>query len=246
MKKFILKIFMVFLFISGGVFSAETKGTIYVGTDAAEFQPFEYIENGEVVGFDIDLMKEIGKVLGRDVVVKNITFDGLLPALQTGKLDVVIAGMTVTEERKKHVNFSEPYYTSKQYIIVHKENKEIKNFKTLLGHKIGVVLGCTGDVIATELGNKIDLKRYTTTSENIIALKAGKIDAVILDSEPAKNFVKKNLELKLIDDNMAEEDYAIAVKKKDTELLKDINKALKVLKENGTYDALMKKYFVQD
>lgn len=246
MKKFILKIFMVFLFISGGVFSAETKGTIYVGTDAAEFQPFEYIENGEVVGFDIDLMKEIGKVLGRDVVVKNITFDGLLPALQTGKLDVVIAGMTVTEERKKHVNFSEPYYTSKQYIIVQKENKEIKNFETLLGHKIGVVLGCTGDVIATELGNKIDLKRYTTTSENIIALKAGKIDAVILDSEPAKNFVKKNPELKLIDDNMAEEDYAIAVKKKDTELLKDINKALEVLKENGTHDALMKKYFVQD
>ena len=246
MKKFILKIFMMFVLISGGVFGAETENSIYVGTDATEFQPFEYIENGEVVGFDIDLMKEIGKVLGKNIVVKNITFDGLLPALQAGKIDVIIAGMTVTEERKKHINFSNPYYTSKQYIIVNNENKKIKNFETLLGHKIGVVLGCTGDIIATGLGNKIDLKRYTTTSENIIALKAGKIDAIILDSEPAKNFVKKNPELKLIDDNMAKEDYAIAIKKEDTKLLKDINKALEILKENGTYELLMKKYFVQD
>lgn len=246
MKKIITKIMVVFTLIMGVTAFAKGKETIYVGTDATEFQPFEYIENGEIVGFDIELMKEIGKVLGKDVEIKNISFDGLLPALQTGKLDVVIAGMTVTEERQKHVNFSEPYYTSKQLIIVSKDNQTITDFESLKNNKIGVVLGCTGDIIATEIENEIDLKRFATTSECIIALKADKIDAVILDSEPAKNFVKKNPTLKLIDNDMAKEDYAIAMKKKDVQLLKDINMALEVLKSNGIYDSLMKKYFVQD
>lgn len=246
MKKRILGFVTVFMIVISSFVFAEGQGKIIVGTDATEFQPFEYIENGEITGFDIELMKEIGKVLEREVEFKNISFLGLLPALQVGKLDAVVAGLTVTDERKKHVNFSDPYYISKQLIIVNKNNDKIKNLDSLEGYKVGVVLGCTGDLLGTTMKDKIELNRYNTTSECIIALNYNKIDAIILDSEPAKNFVKHNEKLKLIDNNAAKEEYAIAIGNKNKKLLKDINYGLKTLKENGTYDKLSIKYFVQD
>ncbi|MEG1701249.1 MAG: transporter substrate-binding domain-containing protein, partial [Alistipes sp.] len=109
-RKFIKLLFLPLLLLETNLYSQEK---LYVGTDATEFPPFEYIENGEIKGFDIDLIKEIGKLLNKEVILKNIQFDGLIPALQTGKLDIIIAGMTITPEREKNINFSEPYYTSK-------------------------------------------------------------------------------------------------------------------------------------
>lgn len=243
MKKKIIKLLFLPLFLLQTNTYAQEK--LYVGTDATEFPPFEYIENGEIKGFDIDLIKEIGKILNKEIVLKNIQFDGLIPALQTGKLDVIIAGMTVTAERKKNINFSNPYYTSKQLLIVNK-NSTLSTLESLKGHKVGVVLGCTGDVIATEMGNSITLYRYNTTSESIMALNANKIDAVILDSEPAKNFVKNNSNLKYIDNELAKEDYAIAVGKQNLTLVKNINAALETLKSNGTFEKLNKKYFIEN
>lgn len=243
MKKKIIKLLFLPLFLLQTNTYAQEK--LYVGTDATEFPPFEYIENGEIKGFDIDLIKEIGKILNKEIVLKNIQFDGLIPALQTGKLDVIIAGMTVTAEREKNINFSNPYYTSKQLLIVNK-NSTLSTLESLKGHKVGVVLGCTGDVIATEMGNSITLYRYNTTSESIMALNANKIDAVILDSEPAKNFVKNNSNLKYIDNELAKEDYAIAVGKQNLTLVKNINTALETLKSNGTFEKLNKKYFIEN
>ncbi|WP_047394001.1 basic amino acid ABC transporter substrate-binding protein [Cetobacterium sp. ZOR0034] len=243
MKKKIIKLLFLPLFLLQTNTYAQEK--LYVGTDATEFPPFEYIENGEIKGFDIDLIKEIGKILNKEIVLKNIQFDGLIPALQTGKLDAIIAGMTVTAERKKNINFSNPYYTSKQLLIVNK-NSTLSTLESLKGHKVGVVLGCTGDVIATEMGNSITLYRYNTTSESIMALNANKIDAVILDSEPAKNFVKNNSNLKYIDNELAKEDYAIAVGKQNLTLVKNINTALETLKSNGTFKKLNKKYFIEN
>lgn len=243
MKKKIIKLLFLPLFLLQTNTYAQEK--LYVGTDATEFPPFEYIENGEIKGFDIDLIKEIGKILNKEIVLKNIQFDGLIPALQTGKLDAIIAGMTVTAERKKNINFSNPYYTSKQLLIVNK-NSTLSTLESLKGHKVGVVLGCTGDVIATEMGNSITLYRYNTTSESIMALNANKIDAVILDSEPAKNFVKNNSNLKYIDNELAKEDYAIAVGKQNLTLVKNINTALETLKSNGTFEKLNKKYFIEN
>ena len=243
MKKKIIKLLFLPLFLLQTNTYAQEK--LYVGTDATEFPPFEYIENGEIKGFDIDLIKEIGKILNKEIVLKNIQFDGLIPALQTGKLDVIIAGMTVTAEREKNINFSNPYYTSKQLLIVNK-NSTLSTLESLKGHKVGVVLGCTGDVIATEMGNSITLYRYNTTSESIMALNANKIDAVILDSEPAKNFVKNNSNLKYIDNELAKEDYAIAVGKQNLTLVKNINAALETLKSNGTFEKLNKKYFIEN
>lgn len=246
MKNKISSFMIFFMLIISSFTFAKGQDKLIVGTDATEFQPFEYMENGEITGFDIELIKEIGKVLGKKVEFKNISFSGLLPALQVGKLDAVIAGLTVTDERKKYINFSESYYTSKQLIIVNKNNNKIKSLDDLEGYKVGVVLGCTGDLLGTEMKDKIKLNRYNTTSQCIIALNHNKIDAIILDSEPAKSFVKHNEKLKLINNNAAKEEYAIAIRKKDKELLKDINYGLNTLKENGVYKKLSEKYFIQD
>ncbi|MFA6878361.1 MAG: basic amino acid ABC transporter substrate-binding protein [Fusobacterium sp.] len=246
MKKKISSFMIFFMLIISSFTFAKGQDKLIVGTDATEFQPFEYMENGEITGFDIELIKEIGKVLGKEVEFKNISFSGLLPALQVGKLDAVIAGLTVTDERKKYINFSESYYTSKQLIIVNKNNNKIKSLDDLEGYKVGVVLGCTGDLLGTEMKDKIELNRYNTTSQCIIALNHNKIDAIILDSEPAKNFVKHNKKLKLINNDAAKEEYAIAISKKDKELLNDINYGLNTLKENGIYKKLSEKYFIQD
>ena len=117
MKKLFLKAILLSMFVSGVSFGADK---LYVGTNA-EFEPFEYLQNGEIVGFDVDLMEEIAKYMGKEIEWKNISFDGLLPALQAKKLDVIIAGMTATEERKKFVNFSQIYYESNQMMLVHKK-----------------------------------------------------------------------------------------------------------------------------
>lgn len=220
---------------------AENGGEIiYVGTNA-EFPPFGYLENGTMTGFDIDLINEVAKTAGKKIEIKKMAFDGLLPALQVGKIDVIISGMTVTEERKKSVDFSDPYFVSKQAILINSDNDKIKSFEDLPKYNVGVVLGYTGDIIVTELGGPI--VRYNGDSQAIVGLKGKKIDAIVIDSKPAINYIKYNEGLKMIETDLAEEEYAIAVTKKRPELLKDINDALRTLKENGGYDNLTKKYF---
>ena len=220
---------------------SKKEDILYVGTNA-EFQPFEYLEDGKIVGFDIDLITEIAKMIGMKIEVKNLAFDGLIPALQAKKVDIIIAGMTATEDRRQFVNFTEPYYTSKQAIVLPLDNTTITTFDDLVGKKVGVVLGFTGDIAVTDI-KEIDVQRYNGSSEAILALKANKIDAVVLDYEPAYNYAIQNSELKMIDTDLAEETYAIALGLDDTELLEKINKALQTIKENGTYDTLHTKYF---
>lgn len=219
--------------------SADNK--LYVGTNA-EFPPFEYLDNNVIVGFDIDVINEIAKRMGKEIEFKNIAFDGLLPALQAKKLDIIIAGMTADDERRKSVNFSEPYFTSKQAILINDPAKNIKTFADLPGKNVGVTLGYTGDLIVSK-NPEIKTQRYNGGSEAIMALRANKIDAVVLDYEPAKNYAKHNEGLILLDTDLAEEQYAIAVRKEDTKLLQDINKALKSIRDDGTYEKFIEKYF---
>ncbi|WP_300361020.1 basic amino acid ABC transporter substrate-binding protein [Fusobacterium sp.] len=237
------KLFLFFMtFISIVAFGKNEK--LYVGTNP-EFYPFEYLEDGKIVGFDADLIEAIGQKLGKEIVWKNIAFDGLLPALQSKKIDVIIAGMTATEERKKFVNFSEPYFTSSQVIILNSENKEsldIKSYENLPNHSVGVVLGYTGDVAVSKVPN-VNIQRFNGASEAIMALKAKKVQAVILDSEPAKNYVKNNKGLELISTDIAKEEYSIAVSKDNTQLAEEINKAYKELVDDGSYQELINKYF---
>lgn len=238
MKK-ILKSLVLFLML---VVSSLTfaKEKLYVGTNA-EFPPFEYLDKGDIVGFDIDLVKAIGNKLEMDVVIKDMSFDGLIPALETNKVDVVIAGMTATDERKIAVNFSNPYYTANQVIILKDDNKDIKTFDDLNGKLVGVMLGFTGDVVVSEMKN-VESKKYNASFAAIMELQNNKIDAVVLDSETALNYLKNNKGLKLADTSGEPEEYAIAISKKNTELLNKINAALDELKKDGTYESLLKKY----
>lgn len=242
LKNSILKLIMISAIIFIAIIGCEKENKkLYVGTNA-EFEPFEYREGENIVGFDIELIGEISKLINKDIEFEDMAFDGLLPALQTKKIDLIIAGMTATEERKKFVNFSESYYKSQQAIVVNKDENGINNFDNLIGKEVGVVLGYTGDIIVSEMAN-VKIQRYNATSEAIMALKSKKVQAVVLDYEPAKNYSAQNPELKLIETDSQSEEYAIAIRKEDTQLLNNINKALATLKENGTYDALLNKYF---
>lgn len=216
------------------------KGKLYVGTNA-EFPPFEYLDKGEIVGFDIDLVKAIGKKLDMEIVIKDMAFDGLIPALETNKIDIVIAGMTASDERKMAVNFSNPYYTANQVIILNDNNNDIKTFDDLNGKLVGVMLGFTGDVVVSEMKD-VKSKKYNASYAAIMELQNNKIDAVVLDSETALNYVKNNKGLKLAETSGEPEEYAIAISKKNSELLNKINTALDELKKDGTYETLLKKH----
>lgn len=239
MKKLVL-LFMTFL----SLISFGKVEKLYVGTNA-EFYPFEYLEDGKIVGFDAELIEAIGKKLNKEIVWKNMAFDGLLPALQSKKIDVIIAGMTATPERKKFVNFSDPYFVSNQMIIINtndEKSKNITSYETLPNHSVGVVLGYTGDVAVSKLEN-VDVQRFNGASEAIMSLKAKKVQAVVIDSEPAKNYVKNNKGLKLISTDIAKEEYSIAVSKENKKLAEDINSAYKELVNDGTFKKLITKYF---
>ena len=240
MKKFVKSLLMGALVLSLSV-SAMAKDKIFVGTNA-EFPPFEYLDKGEVTGFDIELVNELGKIMDADVKVLDMSFDGLLPALQMKKVDLVIAGMTATEERKKTVSFTQPYYTASQVIIVKEGNNSIKSFDDLKGKKVAVMLGFTGDTIVSEIEG-VSIERFNAAYAGIMALQADKVEAVVLDSEPAKNYVKQNPGLVLAEADAEQEEYAIALRKNDKALLEKVEKALAEIKANGTYDALIKKYF---
>lgn len=244
LKNKILKIMIVLAVVFmaiAGCKAKEENEKLYVGTNA-EFEPFEYRDGGNIVGFDIELIDEISKIINIDMEIEDMAFDGLLPALQSGKIDLIISGMTATEERRKFVNFSDAYYVSQQSILVYGDDNEIKTFDDLEGKDVGVILGYTGDLIVSEMTN-VKVQRYNATSESIMGLKAKKVQAVVLDYEPAKNYAAQNTELKLIETDSQSEEYAIALRKENTKLLSDINAALQTLRENGTYEALLKKYF---
>ena len=241
MKKLFCAVMLLLMGIVGSVSFAKENKTLYVGTNA-EFQPFEYLENGEIKGFDMELVNEIGKILDADIKIVDMAFDGLLPALQMKKVDLVIAGMTANEERMKTVSFTQPYYTASQVIIVKEGNDSIKSFNDLKGKKVGVMLGFTGDMVVSEIEG-VKIERFNAAYAGIMALQAGKVEAVVLDSEPAKNYVAQNKGLVLADADAEQEEYAIAVRKNDKALLEKVEKALKEIKENGTYDKLLQKYF---
>lgn len=243
MKKILSLLVIGVLLLVGimGCNGSEKSTKIVLGTNA-EFPPFEFREKGEITGFDMELATAISKKIGRELEIKDMAFDGLIPALQSNKIDFIAAGMTATDERRKNVNFTKSYYQSSQVIIVNDDNTEIKGVENLEGKKVGVQLGTTGDTEAQKIKD-VKLKKYNAAFAGVIELKNKKIDAIILDSEPAANFVRENKGLKILSENLTKEEYAMAVSKKNEKLLKEIDGALKELRENGEYDRLFKKYF---
>jgi polar amino acid transport system substrate-binding protein len=224
--------------------SGDKKGSIKFGTNA-EFPPFEYVVSkgviGEFDGIDMAIAKQIGDDNNKEAKIENMEFDSLLVALDNGKIDAAIAGMTVTDERKEKVDFSEPYYNAKQVMIV-KEDSDISKAKDMQGKKIVVIQGYTGETCVKDLG--FSYQSFKKGTEAVLELVNGKCDVVVIDSATADKYVKDNKGLKIVEDNteFESEEYAIAVKKGNKDLLDEINKTIKKMKDDGKISELSAKY----
>ena len=205
--------------------SKEAAGGKLVMATNAEFPPYEFHDGDKIVGIDAEIAQAIADELGMELEIEDIAFDSIIPEIVSGKADMALAGMTVTEDRKASVDFSDTYATASQMIIV------------------GVQLGTTGDIYVSDLeADGTTVERYNKGFEAVQALSQGKIDAVVIDGEPAKTFVSESEGLKILDEAFTVEEYAIAVKKGNSELLDKINTALESLKDNGTLDEIVAKY----
>lgn len=219
---------------------ATEKETLVMATNA-EFPPYEYYEGEDIVGIDAELAAAIAEKLGMEFKIEDMAFDSVITAVQSGKADFGAAGMTVTPERKLQVDFSDSYYTGRQVIIVTEDNTDIAGPDDLEGKKIGVQQGTTGDLYASDDYGDENVERYNKGFEAVQALLQGKIDAVIIDDQPAQTFVEESEGLKILDTEYVEEEYALCFKK-DSALVEKVNTAIAELKEDGTFDTIIDKY----
>ena len=207
----------------------------------ATFPPYEYVDGEDYAGIDVEVAQAIADELGMELEIQDIDFNSIIPAIESGKADVGIAGMTKTPEREKNVNFSESYATGIQSIIV-KEDSDIASPDDLEGVKIGVQESTTGHIYCEDDYGADNVIAYTSGANAIEALKTGKVDAVVIDNQPAKEFVKANEGLKVLDTDYVEEEYAIAIAKDNEELLEKVNGVIKQMKEDGSLQAILDKY----
>ena len=224
--------------------SAKNSDTITFGTNA-EFPPFEFVASNGVIGqydgIDMAIAKQIAEKNGMTAEIENMEFDSLLIALENGQIDAVIAGMTVTDERKEEADFSTPYYEATQVLIV-KEDSDIKKASDMEGKRICVIQGYTGETCVNDMGYAYEAFKKGT--EAVMELVNGKCDVVVIDSATARKYVNDNEGLKIVEDPEAfeGEQYAIAVKKGNTELLDKINKVIEEMLADGTISDLAVKY----
>lgn len=236
----------------------DDKKKLIMATNA-EFPPYEYIENGEFMGIDVEIANLLADKLGMTLEIQNVTFDSIIAGVVSGKYDMGMAGMTVNEDRLKNVNFTDTYAKGVQVVIVKKDSgikspDDFFNFdedgnpvSLKEGIKIAVQLGTTGDIYSSSsvedggFGEENVIK-CRNGAEAVLTLSSGKCDAVVIDNEPAKSYVAKNKDLVILDSPYVEEEYAICVNKENNELLNLLNSALREYKENGTVQSIIDKY----
>ena len=218
-----------------------TEGKLTMSTNAA-FPPYEMTtDSGDLEGIDIEVAGAIAKKLGLELQVDDMDFDAALLAAQQGKSDIVMAGVSVTEERQKVMEFSDSYATGVQVIIV-KEDSEIASVEDLEGKMIGTQRGTTGNIYCTDDYGEDHITTYDNGLTAVQALMNGQVDCVVIDQEPAKAFVAANQGLKILDTEFVSEDYAIGMAKGNTALQSAVNKALAELQEDGTVQSIVDKY----
>lgn len=221
----------------------DTK-TLYMATEGT-FPPYEYYDGDKLVGIDVDVANAIAEKLGMKLEVVDIAFDSIVSGVQAGKYDMGMAGMTVNEERLEKVNFSDSYATGIQVVIV-KEGGKVKSLDDMAadGVVIGTQSGTTGFLFASDDFGDEKVKGFAKTTDAVEALKNGQVDCVMLDNEPAKALVAANPDagLSILDTAYANEDYAIAINKQNTDLLNQINAALAELKADGTLQGIIDQY----
>ena len=215
-------------------------GVLTMGTNAT-FPPYEYKDGDDVVGIDAEIAQALADKLGLKVKIVDMDFDSLIASVQSGKIDMSLAGMTVTEERKQNVDFTDSYATGVQVIIV-KEDSDIASADDLEGKLIGVQQGTTGHLYCADDFGEENVIPYANGATAVQALLQGKVDCVVIDQEPAKAFVEANAGLKILETAYTTEDYAAAVSKKNPELTAALNKALQELKDDGTIQGILDKY----
>ena len=223
-----------------GEYKLATDGVLTMGTNAT-FPPYEYYEGDKVVGIDAEISEAIAKKLGLTLEIVDMDFNSLVSAVQSGKIDISAAGMTVTEDRLQNVDFTDSYSTGVQVVIV-PEDSEIASVDDLAGKLIGVQDATTGHIYCSDDFGEENVIAYNSGAMAVQALKDGKVDCVVIDQEPAKNFVAVNEGLKILDTEYVTEDYAIAVAKENTALKDAINAAMAELKEDGTIQGILDKY----
>ena len=256
----LLALLLMFSFAACSKPETDTRPVLKMATNAA-FPPYEYKDdNNQFAGIDVEIAQLIADELGMRLEIYDIEFGSIIGGVQTGKYDIGMAGMTVTPERLQSVNFSNTYATGIQSVIV-KDDCPYTSFEDFYtgfdadenpagvkdGINIGVQQDTTGDIYSSDVPAKWgfgedNVVRYKTGAEAVMALKTGKVTAVIIDNEPAKAFVQANTGLKILDGEYANEDYAICVAKENTELLDKINTALNKLTSNGKVQEIIDKY----
>lgn len=221
---------------------ATEKAQLVMGTNAA-FPPYEfYDEDGQtIIGIDAEIAKAVADKLDMELTIKDMEFDSLLTAVQSGAVDIVFAGLTVTDERKESVDFSITYATGIQVIIV-KDGSDIASVDDLAGKTIGVQAGTTGDIYCTDEFGQDNVKQFSNGALAVAALQNDQVDCVVIDNEPAKSFVAANDGLKILETEYAVEDYAAAISKDNADLTEKVNAAMEELKADGTIDAILAKY----
>lgn len=215
-------------------------GVLTMATNAY-FPPYEYYEGDAIVGIDAEIAAAVAEKLGLELKIEDMEFDSIITAVTAGKADMGLAGMTVTEERKQNVNFSDSYATGIQAVVV-TEDSDIASVDDLEGKKIGVQLGTTGDIYCSGDYGEENVEKFNKGNDAIMALVTGKVDAVVIDNEPAKSYVAANEGLKILETEYAVEDYAACIAKENTALLDAINGALAELKADGTLEQIVGKY----
>ena len=237
MKKIIVLLCMIMLVAGCG---KKDDSKLIMVTEAG-FAPYEYYSNGEIVGVDVDIAKEIAASMGKELVIKDIAFDSIINEVKTGKADFGAAGISYNEERAKNVDFTINYSTSKQVVIV-KNDSGITNIGDINGKKIAVQLGSIADTYVSSTYKDATVVRQKKYLAAIEDLNTGKVDCVVMDLLPAEQILKTNSGLKILDGALVEDSYGMIVKKGNKELLDNINKVLEKLKNEGKIDEYIIKH----
>lgn len=224
---------------------AKTDANVIKMATNAYFKPYEYYEGDKIIGIDAEIAEKIAEKLGMTLEIVDMDFNSILTAVNEGSVDFGMAGMTVTEKRLEEVDFSVSYANGVQSVIV-KEGSPITSVDDLYAegasYKIGTQLGTTGDTYATDDFGAENVVGFNNGNEAVLALLGDSVDCVIIDNEPAKAFVAANEGLKILDTSYADEDYAICVKKGNSELLDELNAAIVELTDDGTIEGIVNKY----
>lgn len=220
----------------------EETGILKVGLDAT-FKPFEFKSGNEFQGFDVDLITALAEELGADVEITDTEFKGLIPGLQAGKFDIIASAMYITDERKKTIDFSDSYYPGGLSIMVKEDNNDIQSIDDLKGKKVSVQIGTKSvDFLETNYPD-IKLVKVERNTDMFLELETDKVDAVVTGLPGAQAYIKDTGSMKVLPDTLTEEYYGFGIRKENTEFTKAVNEALQTLKDNGTYEELVSKWF---